>query len=184
MLSLRWPAATPGSLLFTLESMVKTVFGLKRWNKSKQRIQTELFALWDSLRRLIPDWLRCADKAASPSSHACDILSFPSLPLNGFFCRKSKKYNLILPPFYRCVCPVFPFLLWKCLTGFYEIWCKHRIIAAIGEACGDWGGGVGVQGRQMALKYFFNLSIVFFSTELKRGKKRSGNIFWTFIWVA
>lgn len=112
------------------------------------------------------------------------FLSFPSLPLNGFFCRKSKKYNLILPPFYRCVCPVFPFLLWKCLTGFYEIWCKHRIIAAIGEACGDWGGGVGVQGRQMALKYFFNLSIVFFSTELKRGKKRSGNIFWTFIWVA
>jgi hypothetical protein len=71
------------------------------------------------------------------------FLSFLSLPLNGFFSFKGKKYNLILPLFYRCVCPVSPFLLSKCVTGLYEIWCKHHVIAAIGVACGQWGGGEG-----------------------------------------
>jgi len=185
MLSVRWPAATAGSLLFTLESMVKTAFGLKRWNKSKHRVQTELFALWDSLLcRLIPNWLRCADKAASLSSHACDIFKFSFSPFErNFFSSKSKKYNLILPTFYPCVCPVSPFLLSKCVTGLYEIWCKHHVIAAIGVACGDGGGGAGeANGPQI---FFLPKYRFFFSLLSWRGakKKRSRNIFLDFYLV-
>jgi len=72
------------------------------------------------------------------------FLSFLSLPLNGFFSPVRVK-NTIL--YYRpsiAVCVRFPpFLLSKCVTGLYEIWCKHHVIAAIGVACGDGRGGAG-----------------------------------------
>jgi len=145
--------------LFTLESMVKTVFGLKRRNKSKQRVRTEVFALRDSLCRLIPNWLRCADKADSHSYHACHIFKFSFSPFERIFLLKKlkKKFNLILPPFCRCVCPVFPHSYFgNALPGF----TKYGVNMSL-QPLAKFVGRGGVQGRQMALKYFFYLRIVF-----------------------
>ena len=87
----------------------------------------------------------CADKADSHSYHACHIFKFSFSPFERIFLlKKSKKkkkiQSYITTLLSLCVSGFPPFLLWKCLTGFYEIWCKH-VIAAIGEVCGERGWG-------------------------------------------
>jgi hypothetical protein len=104
------------------------------------------------------------------------FLSFLSLPLNGFFSCKSKIYSLILPPFYRCVCPVSPSYFGNALPGFTKYGVNITSLQPLAKLVGKGG----LQGRQMAHKYFFCLSIYFFPYWVEEGQKRSRNIFLDF----
>ena len=127
----------------------------------------------------------CADKADSHSYHACHIFKFSFSPFERIFLlkksKKKKKYNLILPPSCRCVCPVFPHSYFgNALPGFTK-YGVNMSLQPLAKFVGRGGGGAReTNGPQIFFlpKYSFFFPLLNWRGAKKEVEIFSGLLFW------